>query len=972
MRIRSLLLSSMAAVAIALAGCSQGSSIASPGASDPGTGGGGTGGGGGGGTGGGSATCPTGTSNQGAIGSGTICELSGEILADLTLPATPGVAYYIKGRVDIGKDIGADGTATGGKAATLTIAPGATLYGKVASDMMIVNRGSRIVANGTVTQPIVFTSDKDVLGQNDPSVSNRQWGGLIVLGRAPIRGCNLAGPSGTATCQQETEGVTNATGRAALYGGAIPADNSGSLQYVQIRYPGAFLTSATVGDDLNGLTLGGVGSDTVIDHLQVHNSGDDGIEIFGGTVNMKHVVLTGNLDDSLDCDSGWQGNVQFLVIKQTSITGGPDGLVECSNIQSASTGPARLTNPTISNFTFVGIPVNQTGSALKGIGLDASAGTGASGRFYNGVVVGSTRCLSVVQPETGSGRGDAATGADAPTFNSVMFDCVNQPTTVAAALIAAGSNNTTTTTNTLASGIFPGSAETARPATSVTGLSPFFEAANYIGAFSGTETPTSNWAAGWTIGLLPNAGCPAGTTDFGVLLNGRKRCVLEGTVGQGSIPASIQLTAGNYYEIRGRVDVGVDRGALGTSGVAATLTIDPGVTLFGNDAGDLLLVNRGSQIFVNGTSAAPVIMTSLLDITRTTPLLTANREWGGLILAGRAAIRGCATAVDPATVNCQAEVEGVTNATGRPALYGGATDTDNSGRINYLQVRYPGAFLTSATAGDDLNGITLAGVGSGTVIDNVQVHNSGDDGIEIFGGKVNLKHVIITGALDDSLDCDSGWQGNVQFLIVRQNALTGGPDGLVECSNLRGGVDISNTVSLLTRPTISNFTMIGLATSSSGSALKGIGLDASAGTGSSGRFYNGVVVGSTRCLSVVQPETGTGRGDAATGADAPTFNSVLFDCLNQPTTVAAALVAAGSNNTTTTTHTLGAATAPATALANFVNGTTETARTFVPSTTLNTLVGGTFFTAAPYIGAVRDASDNWWRSWTCGLETASC
>jgi len=91
--------------------------------------------------------------------------------------------------------------------------------------------------------------------------------------------------------------------------------------------------------------------------------------------------------------------------------------------------------------------------------------------------------------------------------------------------------------------------------------------------------------------------------------------------------------------------------------------------------------------------------------------------------------------------------------------------------------------LTSAAAGDDLNGLTLGGVGSATTIDSIQVHNSGDDGIEVFGGTVNMKRVIITGALDDSPDCDYGWTGNVQFMIVRQSALAGGPDGLVECSN---------------------------------------------------------------------------------------------------------------------------------------------------------------------------------------------
>jgi len=237
---------------------------------------------------------------------------------------------------------------------------------------------------------------------------------------------------------------------------------------------------------------------------------------------------------------------------------------------------------------------------------------------------------------------------------------------------------------------------------------------------------------------------------------------------------------------------------------------------------------------------------------------------------------------------------------------------------------------------------------------------------------VNMKRVIITGALDDSLDCDYGWTGNVQFLIVRQSALAGGPDGLVECSNAPKN---SAGGTLQTRPTISNFTMIGVPTSSTGSALKGIAFDSSAGgPGASGRLFNGVVTGSTRCLSVAQPETGSGRGEAD-ATNPLTINSVLFDCLTQPSATviagsavsAATMISGGANNSTTTTNTLSLAASPATALANFVNGTAETTRTFVDPTTL-----GSFFSAAPYIGAVRNSTDNWWRGWSCGLEAVTC
>jgi hypothetical protein len=418
---------------------------------------------------------------------------------------------------------------------------------------------------------------------------------------------------------------------------------------------------------------------------------------------------------------------------------------------------------------------------------------------------------------------------------------------------------------------------------------------------------------------------------------------LAGRLGSGSVPANLRLTAGNVYEISGRVDVGTDRGAAGTAGVAASLTIDAGVTLFGDSAADMLIVNRGSQIFVNGTAAAPVIMTSLGDAIGSRPDAGASREWAGLIILGRAPIRGCNTAVTQGTVDCQNAVEGVTAATGNQALYGGAAADDNSGRITYLQIRYPGAFLTSAAAGDDLNGLTLGGVGSGTVIDFVQIHNSGDDGVEIFGGLARIKHLVITGALDDSLDCDEGWQGRAQFVIIRQDAASGGPDKLVECSNRTVA---SAGGGLNTNPTIANYTFVGQATSSSGAALIGIDLNTSGGQpGASGQFLNGVVTGSSSCLRVQEPGAQT--------SPAPTFNSTLFDCPAALSGAAATAFGAGSNNSTATANTL---------TSTFINGANENARTAIDPATIDP-----WFTSTSWIGAVRNSGDTWWVSWTCNL-----
>lgn len=937
----------LAAMALGLAACGGGSEIASPGATNPGTPPGSGGGGGGGGSGGGGATCPTGTTNAGALGSSTVCNISGEILTNLTLPRLTGIVYRLNGRVDIGRDLGANGAATTGAAATLTVEPGVTIFGDVAADMLVVNRGSRINAIGTPALPIVFTAAEDITGTANPETSDRLWGGVILLGRAPIRGCNLGVAQGSVDCQNAVEGVTAATGRDALYGGATASDTSGTLRYVQIRYPGAFLTSAAAGDDLNGLTMGGVGSATDISFTQVHNSGDDGIEIFGGAVNMKNIIISGALDDSLDTDEGWQGNVQFLLVRQTvgGRTGGPDRMFEWSNRAVSSLAGTLHTNPTISNFTLVGVNQNASNVNLQAISLNNTGGTpGGSGRLANGVVTGSNVCASLSTANT----------SPAPRFDSILFNCAGALDSASSTLINGGTNNTTTTPSTL-NGFLPGANENAHAALNPTTLGAFFQAANYIGAFASTETATSNWATSWSFNVFPNPGCPTGTTEAGTIA-GQRRCLLAGTLGgatAGAPPAAVRLTAGNIYQIAGRVDVGDDRGAAGTAGTAATLTIDPGVTLYGGVAADMIIVNRGSQIIVNGTANQPVVMTSQGDVTNTqaTPA-TASREWGGLILLGRAPIRGCNTAVTAGTVDCQNAIEGVTAATGRAALYGGATPADSSGRLVYLQVKYPGAFLTSAAAGDDLNGITLGGVGSGTQIDNVQVENSGDDGIEVFGGTVNMKHVILTGALDDSLDCDEGWTGKVQFAIIVQKVTqTGGPDRLVECSNrLVSSVNVPANP-LNTNPTIANFTFVGIPQNFAGTTFDGgINLNASGGTpGASARFINGVVRGSTNCAVLT----------AANAGLPPRFDSNLFDCPTQPDATSLGYINGGSstNNTTVTANSLTSV---------FVNGPTETGRTAFNASTVDA-----FFSATTYIGAVQNAADTWWQNWTCGLSAGS-
>ncbi len=210
--------------------------------------------------------------------SGSTLNITGNLTANLVLKSD--VKYILDGWVYV-KD-----------GATLTIEAGTVIKGKSGTKAsLIVERGGKIMAEGTALKPIVFTSDKAA-----GSRTAGDWGGIIICGKAPIN------PTGG---EAEIEG-----GVGSKYGGTNPADNSGILKYVRIEYAGyAFAPDK----EINGLTLGGVGNGTQIDYVQVSFSNDDSYEWFGGTVNCKHLIAFSGLDDEFDTDYGFNGSVQYVV-----------------------------------------------------------------------------------------------------------------------------------------------------------------------------------------------------------------------------------------------------------------------------------------------------------------------------------------------------------------------------------------------------------------------------------------------------------------------------------------------------------------------------------------------------------------------------------------------------------------------------------------------------------------------------------
>lgn len=255
--------------------------------------------------------------------------------------------------------------------ARLVVEAGTVVKGRPGSALLVTRDGS-IQARGTALAPIVFTSSA-LAGKRKAG----DWGGLVLLGNAPVN-----------TADAQIEGL-NAGDTRGMFGGSDPRDNCGVLEYVRVEFAGY---EVYANNELNGLTLGGCGSKTIIRHVQVHRALDDGIEIFGGTVDLRHILITGAGDDSLDWDMGWAGRVQFLQIQQYSGVG--DNAFEADNRETDYQAEP-ISEPTLYNVTLLGM--NSQEKYQRGMTL--RRGTG--GHFNNMVISGfSGEAIDIKDAET--------------------------------------------------------------------------------------------------------------------------------------------------------------------------------------------------------------------------------------------------------------------------------------------------------------------------------------------------------------------------------------------------------------------------------------------------------------------------------------------------------------------------------------------------------------------------------------------
>lgn len=391
------------------------------------------------------------------------CALSGTYLGqDVTL--TNDITWVLDGLVRFGDD--------NANASTLRIEPGTVLVGGGGTPYLYISPGSKIFADGKPWAPIVMTSVQDGFGGSG-SPSPGDLGGLVVSGNAPANAC----PSAPFQCFSEFDQTQR-------FGGDQPHESSGSISYFQVRYAGIEFQPDS---EVNAFTFQGVGDGTRVHHIQAYRGADDGVEFFGGTVNVSHVVVTEGGDEAVDWDLGYQGNLQFGLVVHGSGLGEDNGFEGSNNGDNFDAQPRSI--PTLANFTMIGKGNGDAGIYLK---------EGGAGRLYNSVVTGfPTGCLRMVGDATFAAAGTPAAPSGDTVFQGVIFDC-----DIPFAAAEGGSFAPADLFN-----AFPGNAIAdsgldgyqPRPGSAArhggqTVPGDFFSSTEYRGAFSGHH----DWTEGWT------------------------------------------------------------------------------------------------------------------------------------------------------------------------------------------------------------------------------------------------------------------------------------------------------------------------------------------------------------------------------------------------------------------------------------------------------------------------------------------
>ncbi|MFB0980799.1 MAG: hypothetical protein QMC62_07780 [Alteromonadaceae bacterium] len=849
--------------------------------------------------------------------------LDGQITTDMTLVASANskpVFYAISGALEVVSG------------ATLTVEPGVVLFGQSGGDYIVVHRDAKIMAEGTKANPIILTSLEDVKGE---VTSAGQWGGVVILGNAPSNKC----PTDGSACSLQIEGAEEG----AVFGGTDWEDDSGVLKYVVVKYAGYEIAPD---NELNGITFGGVGSGTTVDYIQVHSNADDGVEFFGGAVNVKHLVLTANKDDSIDWDNGYKGMLQHIYVEHAKNAGEANRGIEGDN-DGSTPDKEPQSAPIIANLTIVGNNFDSADKDSEGIYLRE----GTAAKIFNTVVTGTSEmgeCLEIEGGATSSVTVDNANSGKIVMQNSVMAcnnseNFKNAKAEDGTVLLDLAAWFSAETSNSISSSILvnengipdatsPLVAENAGQDVANT-QGAFFDSVDYIGAFDSADNAGNDWREGWAFGYgggvvtaqAETQGCPTGTAAISSVNGSNTTCEISGT-----ISSDLTLTANNVYALDGAVFVGGDKTD------SAILTIEAGTTIYGRSGSDYLVVSRDSEIQANGTASAPITFTSSQDMEGTE---TGAGQWGGIVLLGNATSNKCPTDGS----DCALQIEGAQDG----AVFGGTDDADSSGTLRYVVVKHAGYEIAPD---NELNGITFGGVGSGTKVEYIQVHENADDGIEFFGGTVSAKYVVLTSNKDDSVDWDNGFRGNLQYVLVKHDPTNGEANRGIEGDN-----DGSTPNKLpQSNPSIANMTIIGNTFDTADKDSEGVYLR----EGSKAQLHNFVITGPTGMGECLELEAGL-TVDQAKSGDTVMSNSVI----------ACDEAFKGTADSSDTAFDL---------MSWFTNDNTENSTAAntsavldgiftIDTTTPKDFTGNSFFENADHVGAVTEAK-NWTAGWTVGLE----
>ena len=588
--------------------------------------------------------------------------------------------------LDASKTYGMDGKVNVSNGAKLTIPAGTTIAGCTPKSFMVIEPGAKIIANGTQAKPIVFTSQKDVLGKSKANAAG-EWGGLVLAGNAYTHYKDNAYEAdesvkfGSTTHDHDSE-------------------SSGSLKYVLIKHSGYEVEKDK---ELNGLSLAGVGSGTVLKNIAIIGGLDDGVEIWGGRANIDGLYVYNAHDDSVDTDLGYRGTIKNVLVQQVNVdnTNNHDsaGMEFGNDHNTIVTDDSNATQPIMINYTAYikggGISIkDDAGAKLTNVKFISAKTKDEQQVFYRSADVVDTHAMHVngdlcFKDTAETLASDNTTYSDKNSKDSspktALYDWVTKPG------IQMGASGSINVDSDVCAGV---------------------NEANIWKGKAGSNEPLET---------------PAVNSKTAELVN--------------AITTDTTLTADKVWMYSGKVNV--------KKGV--TLTVEPGTTIAGKTPQSFIVIEPGAKLIAKGTMAKPIVFTSKKDVDGNSKDNTAG-EWGGLVLAGNAYTHYKDNAYEA----------------DESVKFGSTThdhDSESSGSLKYVLIKHSGYEVEKDK---ELNGLSLAGVGSGTVLKNIAIIGGLDDGVEIWGGRANIDGLYVYNAHDDSVDTDLGYRGTIKNVLVQQ------------------------------------------------------------------------------------------------------------------------------------------------------------------------------------------------------------